>query len=75
MPNHGTPAERYRYLAAECLSAANSFPDGDQRDALLQMARVWQRLADQYADATVSLSQPSAGEQPAVQQQQKVRRR
>src|SRR5262245_27719684 len=44
MPNHETPAERYRRLAAECLDVANNFPRGDHRDALLRMAQVWQRF-------------------------------
>jgi hypothetical protein len=47
MPNYETRAERYRRLAAECLDVANAFPRGDQRHSLLQMAQVWQRLADQ----------------------------
>jgi hypothetical protein len=73
MPNHETPAERYRRLAAECLDVANNFPRGDHRDALLQMAQVWQRLADQYEDATPPFSQSrTAGEHPAMQQQQQV---
>jgi len=52
MPAEETPAARYRRLAQECLDVAATFPDRDQRDALLQMAQVWQRLADQYANAT-----------------------
>jgi hypothetical protein len=71
MPNHETSAERYRRLAAECLDVAHNFPRGDHRDALFQMAQVWQRLADQYDDATSPFSQPAA-EQPATQQQQQV---
>jgi hypothetical protein len=73
MPNHETPAERYRRLAAECLDVANNFPRGDHRDALFQMAQVWQRLADQYENATPLFSQSStAAEQPTMQQQQQV---
>ena len=64
MPNGETTAERYRRLAAECLDVAHNFPLGDTRDALLQMAQVWQRLGDQYDDATPPFSQPAA-EQPA----------
>ena len=71
MPNHETPAERYRRLAAECLDVANNFPRGDHRDALLQMAQVWQRLADQYDEATPPFSRP-APEQPAMQQHQQT---
>jgi hypothetical protein len=73
MPNHETPAERYRRLAAECLDAADNFPRGEQRDALLQMAQVWQRLAEQYDDATPPFSPPGMmADQPVVHQQQQV---
>jgi len=71
MPNGETTAERYRRLAAECLDVAHNFPLDDTRDALLQMAHVWQRLGDQYDDATPPFSR-SAAEQPAMQQQQQV---
>ena len=72
MPSHETPAERYRRLAQEALDVAQNFPPGEHKDALLQMAHVWQRLADSYADATTSLSIPIQSEQPAMQQQQQV---
>jgi hypothetical protein len=71
MPNHETQAERYRRLANECLDAANNVGRDDHRDALLQMAEVWQRLADQYAEATPPVSQPVAP-QPTMRQQQQV---
>jgi hypothetical protein len=68
MPDYETPTERYRRLAEECLHVANDFPPGENRDAPLQMAQVWRRLADQYPDS--SGLQPSTGEQPIMQQQQ-----
>ena len=73
MPDYETSAERYSRLARECLETANTFPSGEPREALIQMAQVWQRLADQYDEATPSLH-PSgmAAEQPAMQQQQQV---
>jgi hypothetical protein len=71
MPDE-TPAARYQRLARETLETANTFPHGRRRDALLQMAQVWHRLADQYADATPPFSQSDASEQPAMQQQQQV---
>jgi hypothetical protein len=67
-----TPAQRYLRLAKECLDGASIFPDGKQRDALLQMAQVWQRLADRYATSTASLFPPPQREQPTMQQQQQV---
>jgi len=54
MPDYETPAERYRRLAQECLDVANNVPLGDHRDALIEMAQVWERLADEYRDATFS---------------------
>jgi len=65
----------YLRLAKEFLDAAATFPDGEQRDALLQMAQVWQRLADTHSDATASLHPLVEREQPAMQQQQQVQPR
>jgi hypothetical protein len=59
---------RYRRLAEECLDVAYTFPDGVRRTVLLQMAQVWQRLADERADSTGL--QPIQAERPAMQQQQ-----
>jgi len=62
MPDE-TPAARYQRLARESLETANSFPRGPHREALLQMAQVWQRLANQHKDSTTKLSPLSgAGE-------------
>ena len=73
MPDYETSTERYRRLAEESLDAAKSFPRGEQRDALLHMAQVWQRLADRYEDATpLSSTWRTAAEQPALQQQQQI---
>jgi hypothetical protein len=71
-----TSAEEYRRLARECLVAARSFPDGERRTTLLQMAQVWQRLADEQADATQPFVEtpPRTTEpaQPPAQQQQQI---
>jgi len=53
-----SPAARYRRLAQQCLDVARAFQDPKARMTLLEMARVWQRLADQHR------------EQPTMQQQQ-----
>ena len=71
MPDE-TPAQRYLRLARECLDGACTFPDGERRKALLEMAQVWQRLADTHSDATASLHPLAEREQPAMQQQQQV---
>jgi len=62
--------KRYRRLAEEALDVAQNFPHGAHRDALLQMAQVWQRLADTYADGTVPHPRSGGADQPVVQQQQ-----
>jgi len=67
MSNDETPSARYRRLAQECI-----FPPGEERNALLEMAESWQRLADQSANATPPFFRPSAGEQPVMQQQEQV---
>jgi hypothetical protein len=46
-----SPAQRYRRLAEECLEIAYTFPDGERRTLLVQMAQVWQRLADERASS------------------------
>ena len=38
----------------------------------LQMAQVWQRLADEYADTSAPLLRPIESEQPTMQQQQQI---
>jgi hypothetical protein len=63
-----TPSERYRRLARECLDVAYTFPDGVRRTVLVQMAQVWQRLADEQA--TMPPFSPDDAEQRAMQQQQ-----
>jgi hypothetical protein len=39
---------------------------------LLQMAQVWQRLADEYADTSAPLLRSIESEQPVAQQQQQI---
>ena len=71
MSDETNPSARYRRLAREALGAANAMAPGENRDALLQMAQVWERLADQRADSTAALLRSAEGEeQPAMQQQQ-----
>jgi hypothetical protein len=45
-------AEEYWQLARDCRSLARSLPPGPERSALLEMAEVWDRLADQQEHAT-----------------------
>jgi hypothetical protein len=71
MPNHETPAKRYRRLARECLDTANAVPPR-HRDVVIQRATVWLRLAKQHEERATPPFRPSAGEQPVMQQQQQV---
>ena len=69
-------AEEYRRLARECLEAAHSGQNEDGRNALLQMAQVWLRLAAEQADDVGQAAAPPPGAaaepRPVVQQQQQV---
>lgn len=71
MSEDESPSARYRRLAGECLGGAEGFALGEQRDTLLQMAQIWQRLAGQYADSTAPF-RPIGAKQPAMQQQQQI---
>ena len=65
------PAARYRRFAWKCLEVAYTFPAGDNRAVLFQMAQVWQRLADQHEHSSAFLLfEPHARERPVMQQQQ-----
>ena len=73
-------ADEYRRRAQECLEIARTFPDGERRNGLLQMAQVWLRLAQEQAgnetlDLGEAVSVPpttTEGGRPVVQQQQQV---
>jgi hypothetical protein len=70
-----TRAEEYRRLARECLEAARTVQNEEGWTALLQMAQVWQRLADEQEDATGQFAEEkpppaTASAQPPAQQQQ-----
>jgi hypothetical protein len=72
-----TRAEEYRRLAQQCLETARTISNEEGRATLLQMAQIWQRLADELAGATeqlVEATPPPATEaaQPPAQQQQQV---
>jgi hypothetical protein len=40
-------ADQYRQLERECLRLAHEVPTGPPRDNLMDMAREWERLADE----------------------------
>ena len=70
MSDETHPSRRYHRLAQEALGAANAMLPGKERDALLHMADVWERLAKQHADSTTSLLPSVEREQRPVMQQQ-----
>jgi hypothetical protein len=70
MPNSETLSARYRSLAKECLEVAHTFREGVRRTVLVQMAQVWQRLADENDASSSPPQQLNTVEQPLVQQQQ-----
>jgi hypothetical protein len=68
-------AEEYRRLAQQCLAMACTLSNAEARVSALQMAQVWQRLADEQDrnPGLVERPPPSPGGgpiQPIVQQQQ-----
>jgi hypothetical protein len=71
-----TRAEEYRRLAQQCLETARTISNEEGRATLLQMAQIWQRLADELAGATEQLVEATpppateAAQAPAQQQQQ-----
>ena len=78
MPDHPkeSASARYRRLAGECWEIAHTFAAGERRTVLLQMAQVWQRLANErhVPDLAGVPAPPPATEQirPVVQQQQQI---
>ena len=53
MPDHPeeSTSARYRRLAGECWEIAHTFPAGERRTVLLQIAQVWQRLSEEQKTA------------------------
>jgi len=47
MGEHESKSERYRRLAQECLEAARTVQSEQLRLALIEMAQVWMRVADE----------------------------
>jgi hypothetical protein len=58
-------AEEYRRLAQQCLEMARTISNKDVRATLIQMAQVWQRLAEEQETSGLS-------DRPRAQQQQQI---
>jgi uncharacterized protein with PhoU and TrkA domain len=50
MLDQQSPGIRYRRLAQECLETARTVQGAEARTTLLEMAQIWQRLADQQKE-------------------------
>ena len=71
-PNKESAREQYRRLAQACLEMAASTQEGEGREALIEMARVWMRLAETYLEDNSKSLGATKETQPVVQQQQQV---
>jgi hypothetical protein len=66
-----TRAEEYRHRAQECLELARSISLETARQALIDMAQSWLRLAqEQEASAPLGEAEPPPQQQQQQQQQQ-----
>jgi hypothetical protein len=63
-------AEDYRRRARACLLMAGTIADDETRAALVEMAQVWTRLADE--DAAAAPPDTVAESPPVMQQQQQI---
>jgi hypothetical protein len=54
-PNKESAREQYRRLAQACLEMVPTIQDQEGRDALMEMARVWLRLAETYKDRQLDI--------------------
>jgi hypothetical protein len=64
-------AHQYRRLAQECQRIAEAHPPfSGSRTSLLEMAQVWERLAQEETDRTPPVPGSIEPEQPAMQQQE-----
>ena len=73
-PSKESAGEQYRRLAQACLDMAATIPEGGGRDDLIEMARVWLRLAETYPEDNSIPSGASSETQPVMQQQQQEAR-
>ena len=64
MPDHEFPAARYRRLARECVAMAQTSVTEETRVLLIEMARLWQDIADKCAARPVMQQQQQQQIQP-----------
>lgn len=71
-PNKESVSAHYRRLAEQCLEIVPTIQDQESRAALVEMARVWMRLAESYrADKSIPPA-PTKETRPVIQQQEQV---
>jgi hypothetical protein len=71
-PNKESARAHYRRLAQECLEMVPTVQGQEGRAVLIEMARVWLRLAESYRDAKSILPAASKETRPVMQQQQQT---
>ena len=59
-----TKAEEYRRLAKACLTTARTITSKESRHALIQMAQVWLRLAEEQSPPVTQQQQQQQQPQP-----------
>jgi len=69
-PNKESVSAHYRRLAEQCLEIAPTIQDEESRAALIEMARVWMRLAETYRESIPPAAAKETG--PVTQQQKQV---
>jgi hypothetical protein len=67
MSNRG---KEYRTFARDCLALAKTIAAPETRDALIEMARIWTRFAEEQEAASVAI--PSSEPSQVLQQQEQV---
>jgi hypothetical protein len=70
--NKESADEQYRRLAQECLEMAPSIEDQEGRAALIEMARVWLRLAESYKANNSIPPAATKDTRPVIQEQQQA---
>jgi hypothetical protein len=66
----GNKEDEYRRLARECLRVPHTIVTEEARLALVEMARVWTRLAEEQDTARLPTINDGPSQQSVVQQQQ-----
>jgi len=64
--------EHFRRLAQECLEMVPTIEDEESRASLIEMARVWIRLAESYEDDKSIPTADTKETRPVIQEQEQA---